>query len=204
MSGHDPQDALPPGAVPPATERVLATFCHDLNGQLANAYGWLSLLAPTAGVGDGPIEHLRESLERMEALLRELRWLVRDPSRGAEPTSMADLLTAWESALEKHPRFHDAAIARETSVELPAVRVDFASALRVMLLAADSVAGGESVDSVSVEVSAVGDHAVVAFRSPGAEAGNAASRELMRSEADDSGLQVEWTGDSVRLMLERV
>ena len=35
------------GPHPPATERVLAGYCHDLNGQLTNAFGWLSLMGPS-------------------------------------------------------------------------------------------------------------------------------------------------------------
>ena len=104
------EEAMPGTADPeglPATERLLAGYCHDLNGQLASALGWLSLLGPDADTG-GPLHHLRASLDRIEELVRELRWLVRDPTPAPAPTSLADLLQAFEATIKQHPRFHRA------------------------------------------------------------------------------------------------
>jgi hypothetical protein len=202
------------GPFPPATERVLAGYCHDLNGQLTNAFGWLSLMGPAVAATEGPTEHLQASLERMESLLRELRWLVRDPNPAADPTSLADLLDAWESALRQHPHFHDVAIERLAPVDLPAVAIDFASALRVLLLAADAAAGGADVAALSVRVEPAARTVRIVFPGsgePSTEApdtrgagGRVGSRGGLEAEARASGLGVEWSDDSVGIVLPAV
>jgi signal transduction histidine kinase len=188
---------------------VLAGYCHDLNGQLTNAFGWLSLLGPAVAAPDGPAEHLQSSLERMEALLRELRWLVRDPTPTPDPTSLADLLEAWESALRQHPRFHDVAIERIAPTDLPAVSIDFASALRVLLLAADAAAPGDAVDAVTLEIAAGAEHVGLTVSSatdpevtPAGDSRTterAGSRATLSIEAREAGFGVDWIDGAVRL-----
>jgi hypothetical protein len=194
---------------PPATERVLAGYCHDLNGQLTNAFGWLSLMGPAVSATEGPAEHLQGSLERMEALLRELRWLVRDPDPTPDPTSLADLVEAWESALRQHPRFHDVSIERVASPDLPAVWIDFASALRVLLLAADAVAGGDAVRALSVRIAPDAEGVGLTLHSaanprigPSVDPSSNArvgSRAALATEAREAGLSVEWSDGAVRI-----
>jgi hypothetical protein len=137
----------------PATEQVLAGFCHDLNGQLASALGFVYLLAPT-GVSVGPLAHLRSSLDQIEVLLRQLRGMVRDDQRSADPTSLIDLLDAAGGLVRQHPRFLSATIHIDGPNDLPAVRIDFASGLRVLLLAIDAAVAGEAVSRIDLGVEA--------------------------------------------------
>jgi signal transduction histidine kinase len=205
-------DETRPGAgPPPATERVLAGFCHDLNGQLTNAFGWLSLMGPGEEPGGGPTAHLNESLERMEGLLRELRWLVRESGRTPQPASLVDLLTAWESGLRQHPRFHDVEFVREGDGDLPAIRVDFASALRVLLLAADAAGVSESVSSVRVHTNLrdgrvrLGVSEVGRSTAPeGDSTLGAASRLALELEAREAGYAVEWDDGEVFVEFESI
>mgnify|MGYP001821613512 CR=1 FL=1 len=210
-STPDPESA---GPHPPATERVLAGYCHDLNGQLTNAFGWLSLMGPTVSAGDGPAEHLRGSLERMEALLRELRWLIRDPAPTSDPTSLADLLEGWEAALRQHPRFHGVTVERLAPRDLPAVSIDFASALRVLLLAADAAAGGTTVDSMTLRIDSEEGGVNLTFFSATdpqvaspvdpTTTGRVGSRASLLVEAREAGFGVAWIDDAVRITVPSI
>jgi signal transduction histidine kinase len=135
----------------PATEQVLSGFCHDLNGHLASALGFAYLLAP-AGGSVGPLEHLRSSLDQIEELVRQLRGMVRDEGRSAAPASLAELLEAVGTLLRQHPRFPQATIDVDGPDDLPAVRIDFASGVRVLLLAIDSAVAGGPIARVEVGV----------------------------------------------------
>ncbi len=146
----------------PATEEVLAGFCHDLNGQLASALGFAYLIAPTPGA-IGPLEHLRSSLDEIEALVRQLRGIVRDRDRSADPTSLDELLRALAELIRQHPRFHTATIGVDGPADLPAVRVDFASGLRLLLLGIDAAVGGAEVSKVELGVEERSDRVRITF-----------------------------------------
>ena len=156
--GDSSPDAISPSAdhepgreILPATEQVLAGFCHDLNGQLASALGFAYLLAP-AGGSVGPLGHLRSSLDQIEELVRQLRGMVRESGRSADPASLAELLEAAGTLLRQHPRFPEARIDVDGPEDLPAVRIDFASGVRVLLLAIDAAVAGEPIARVEVGI----------------------------------------------------
>lgn len=178
---HRPHEPLP------ATEEVLAGFCHDLNGQLASALGFVYLLPSTAGL-TGPVEHLTSSLEQIEALVRRLRGMVRDERRQTAPASLAELLDALGELLRHHRRFEGATLQLDAPDDLPAVRVDFASALRVLLLAIDAGAAGAVVDRIGLGIEE-GTHRVrVTIESTGTGVRGAAG-PLVR-EAREAGIEV--------------
>lgn len=186
-----------------ATERVLAGFCHDLNGQLANAMAFAYLLGPDADA-EGPGRHLREALDRMEELVRRLRWLVRDEDRTPEPTSLGDLLGALMAILPLHGRFRHAELQVEDPADLPAVRVDFASALRVLLLAVDAGTAGEAGDGVELTVRM--DPEQVWVGPAGTGVGPMSARAALDRELAEAGLAREG-GDGVaplRIALPRL
>lgn len=192
--GDSTPDATPGGASRepvrhslPATERVLAGFCHDLNGQLASALGFVYLLPPTGGA-TGPVEHLRSSLDEIEVLVRRLRGLVREDTRSADPASLAELLEAVGAILPRHPRFPAAEIRLDTPDDLPAVRADFASAVRVLLLAIDAAAAGDEVTRIEVGVETRTDRVRVTFGPRGD--GLHGSADPLMSEAREAGIAV--------------
>lgn len=201
---------MPPGDRPsdppslPATERVLAGFCHDLNGQLANASGFAYLLGPEADA-EGPGRHLREALDRMEELVRQLRWLTREEARRPEPTSLADLLRALTAVLPRHPRFRTTVVTVDGPADLPAVRVDFASALRVLLLAVDAGTEPGPVAALKLEVVGGADGVAVG-PAGGPTTAPRALRTALEREAAEAGLP--WTGGtggaSLRVVLPRL
>ena len=184
---HRTADLDPGGEPLPATEEVLAGFCHDLNGQLASALGFVYLLAPTASV-PGPMEHLRSSLDEIEVLVRQLRGIVRDADRSADPASLAELLEALGALVRQHPRFSGAALAVDGPADLPAVRIDFASGLRVLLLAVDAAVAGEAVSTVEVGVDERTDRVRISFGPPGA--GIHGSAEPLVREAREARVAV--------------
>lgn len=185
----------------PATERVLSGFCHDLNGQLANAAGFLYLLGSDEHT-EGPRSYLREALDRMEELVRQLRWLARDQAVAAEPVSAGDLVRALVALLHRLPRFHNAAIERVGATDLPAIRVDFHAALRVLLTAIDAGTPGGDVGRVTVAVE-VDDRAV--YIGPG-DPGEVSSPRALTAEAEVAGLR--WSGgtkgEPLRVQLPRL
>lgn len=171
----------------PATERVLSGFCHDLNGQLANASGFLYLLGSDEG-DEGPREYLREALDRMEELVRQLRWLTRDGPGRPEPVSTTDLLAALISILPRLPRFHNAVVDRVGVDDLPATRVDFPSALRLLLLAVDAGTPSGEVARIELCVELTDDRILIGPSGP-------ARREVVAPldrEAVEAGLS--WSG----------
>ncbi|MEK9502529.1 sensor histidine kinase [Gaopeijia maritima] len=171
----------------PATERVLSGFCHDLNGQLANASGFLYLLGSDEA-GEGPRGYLREALDRMEELVRQLRWLARDGQVVPEPVSTADLVASLEALLTRLPRFHNARVERTGPTDLPATRVDFHAALRVLLTAVD--AGTAPGDATRVGLVVEVDDEEIRIGPDGPV--DAESLECLAAEAATAGLN--WSG----------
>ncbi len=168
-----------------ATERVLAGFCHDLNGQLANAMAFAYLLGPDADA-EGPGRHLREALDRMEELVRRLRLLVRDEDRTPEPASLGDLLGALAAVLPLHGRFRHTELRVDDPADLPAVRVDFASALRVLLLAVDAGTGADAGDTVELVVTV--EPTEVGVGPAGTAVGTASAMAALDRELAEAGL----------------
>lgn len=185
-TSSDPRGESHAGRLP-ATEQVLAGYCHDLNGQLASAMGFVYLLGPRIDT-EGPGQHLRDCLERIELLLRELRSLVRDEERSSTPSSLADLLRAAPSVLRQHPRFGRAEVQVHGPPDLPAVRVDPASGLRLLLLAIDAAVGGESPPQVDVTVEVQEEHVRLRFGPEGA--GPRGPTLPLTTEAEDVGVVV--------------
>ncbi len=157
----------------PATERVLNGFCHDLNGQLASAAGFLHLLEPVDGDGSDPAggamvrEQLQASLDRLEDLVRQLRWLASSDGDGPEPVSTVDLVGALRNLLVRLPRFRNATIERIGPGELPATRVEIHATLRALLTAIDAGTPGGAVDRVGVVVEVADDAVRIGPESPG-------------------------------------
>lgn len=179
----------------PATERILGGFCHDLNGQLANAAGFLYLLDPgpdeeTPGEADAeaPRAQLVAALERMEELVRQLRWLARGEGGGPEPVSTADLVGALRALLPRLPRFHNAVIEQFGPDDLPATRVDFHAALRALLTAIDAGTPGGVVRRVGVVVEVEDEGIRIGPEAPGLHGG----REALDVETTRAGLT--WNG----------
>lgn len=171
----------------PATEEVLAGFCHDLNGQLASALGFAYLIAPGPGA-IGPLEHLRSSLDEIEVLVRRLRGIVRDADRSPDPTSLAELLQALADLIRQHPRFHAATVEVDGPDDLPAVRIDFASGLRVLLLAVDAAVGGSDVAKVEIGIEERTDRVRITFGPIGSDVRGLA--EPLVREARDAQVSV--------------
>lgn len=169
----------------PAPERILAGFCHDLNGHLASAAGFAHLMGPGSDA-DGPGRHLREALDRIEDLVRQLRWLARDDHRDPEPTSLADLLAAVTGILPRHPRFRHAEVTVDGPGDLPAVRVDFGSAVRVLLQAIDLGTGTEALGRVVVSVEVGPDRVAVGAGAHPLEPGS--RLEALDREIAEAGL----------------
>lgn len=201
MSTFDGPPKSAAGDTIPATERVLSGFCHDLNGQLANAAGFLYLLGPDEA-GEGPRGYLREALDRMEELVRQLRWLARDGQVAPEPVSAAELVASLEHLLRRLPRFHNARVERTGPDDLPAIRVDFHAALRVLLTAVD--AGTPPGDATRVGVVVEVDDAEIRIGPDGSV--EAESLESLAAEA--AAAELSWSGGSegapLRVQLPRL
>ena len=202
------EDPLDPGALGsvPATERVLSGFCHDLNGQLANASGFLYLLGPdergTPEEERSPREHLRAALDRMEDLVRQLHWLTRGDGRAPEPVSTTDLLRSLCTLLARLPRFHNAVIERLGPDDLPATRVDFHATLRALLTVIDAGTPGGTVPRVGVVVEVDDAWIRIGPESGGLHRG----RDALATEVERAGLI--WRGGSdgtpLRVQLPRL
>ncbi len=204
--GDSPESGRPigteSGSAPtrlPATEQVLAGYCHDLNGQLASAMGFVYLLGPRIDA-EGPGQHLRDCLERIEMLLRELRSMVRDDERTTTPSSLADLFDLWSTVVRQHPRFTRSSIEIRRPDDLPAVRVDPASGLRLLLLAVDAAVGGDAPPTIEVDVEVGAHTATVRFGPTGV--GRRGSTTPLATEATEAGANVGADPDTGAPWLE--
>lgn len=187
----------------PAPERILAGFCHDLNGHLSSAAGFAHLMGPGSDA-DGPGRHLREALDRIEELVRQLRWLSRDDHRDPEPTSLADLLTTVAGILPRHPRFRHADVTVDGLHDLPAVRVDFGSAVRVLVQAVDVATGAEPLRRVVLSVEVGPDRVAVSAGAHPVESGSrldALDREIAEAGLARRGGDGE---EPLRIVLPRL
>lgn len=190
----------------PTTERILGGFCHDLNGELASAAGFLYLLegggAEAGGEGEGARAQLQGALERIETIVVQLRWLARTEDGGPEPISTADLLRSLRALLGRLPRFQTAVVEQIGPGDLPATRVEMHAALRALLTAVDVGTPGGTVPRVAVAVEVLAD----AIRIGPATAGLHRGREELDLETARAGLSWDGgvDGTPIRLQLPRL
>lgn len=195
LASHPAAAALARAGWEPLQERLIAGFCHDLNGRLAALHGLIFLVEAGEPIPPG----YTQEIERLEDVSGRMVQLTGDIEAAPTPLAPAELI---ERALRLYSGIKDldgGSLDPSVTGDLPALLINERFCIRLLLLFADAAWRATKGPERTLEVSGDRDGIRVAF----AMDGEPFTDDRIAALSDAAGLEGGRVRiDGVRCVLE--